>query len=122
MVVSERMLADLDGRPSGSLSEPSQQALAHVPHAAQWARDFTRDLSISTKAFRLRSAPFTVHSAAEGIARACIQQPDDMLRDLLIGAIDEFAAWSGRHVGPATTRDTATAAAARRPAQTAVAH
>ena len=111
VVVCERVLADLDGRPSGWLSEPSQRALAHVPDAAQWARGFTRDLPISVKAFRLRSAPFTVHTAAEGTARACIPQPDDMLRDLLAGAIDEYAAWSGRHVGLGTTRDTAIAIA-----------
>jgi len=96
VVVSERMLADLDGRPPGWLSEPSQQTLAHAPDAARWARGFTRDLPISAKAFRLRSAPFTVHAAAEGIARACISQPDDMLRDLLTGAIDECAALSAR--------------------------
>ena len=101
VVVSERMLADLDGWPSGWLSEPSQEALARVPDAAQWARGFTRELPISAKAFRLRSAPFTVHAAAEGIARACISQPDDMLRDLLIGAIDMFAARPARRASAA---------------------
>ena len=100
VVVCERVLADLDGRPPGWLSEPSQQALAHVPDAAQWARGFTRDLPISAKAFRLRSAPFTVHAAVEGIARACIEKPDDMLRDLLVGAIDECAAWAPRRATP----------------------
>jgi hypothetical protein len=100
VVVCERVLADLDGRPADWLSEPSQHALASVPDAALWARGFTRDLPISAKAFRLRSAPFTVHAAVEGIARACIEQPDDMLRDLLADAIDECAAWAPRRARP----------------------
>lgn len=94
VVVCERVLASLDGGPPGWMSEPSREALAYVPHAARWARDFIQDLPIDPKAFRERSAPFTVHAAAEGIARACVPQPDDLLRDLLVGAIAEFAAWS----------------------------
>jgi hypothetical protein len=92
VLVCERVLGGLDGRPAGWLTGPSRAALAHVPHAAQWAGEFTRDVPISTKAFRRRAAPFTVHTAAEGIAQSCIPQPDEMLRDLLIGAIGECAA------------------------------
>ena len=101
VLVCERVLADLDQRPASWLTESSQAALAQVPHAAQWARDFTRDLPIAGKAFRQRAAPFTVHTAAEGIAHACIPQPDEMLRDLLIGAISEYAAWAAHDTGPA---------------------
>ena len=43
-------VAALDGRPSGWVEEPSRQALAQVPHAAQWARSFARDIPISPKA------------------------------------------------------------------------
>src|SRR5215472_18272338 len=75
VLVCERVLADLDGRASGWLTEPSQAALARVPHAAQWARGFTGDHPITAKAFRRRAAPFTVHTAAEGIAHACMPQP-----------------------------------------------
>jgi hypothetical protein len=100
MVVSvlacERVLAGLDGRPAGWLEAQSRRALAEVPHAAQWARSFTRDIPISPKVFRRHSAPATVHAAVEGIALACIPQPDEMLHDLLAGAIGECAAWVGR--------------------------
>jgi hypothetical protein len=65
------MLAGLDGRPSGWLSEPSREALAGVPYAAQWARDFIRNIPITLKAFRQRSAPFAGHTAVEGIAQGC---------------------------------------------------
>jgi len=100
----QRMLAALDGRPAGSLEEPSRAALAQVPHAAQWAREFTargfaRDIPLSPQAFRENSAPFIVHAAVEGIARAYIPQPDQMLRDLLIGGIAECAWQAGRDAG-----------------------
>src|SRR6516225_9690653 len=85
VLVCERVLADLDRRAAGWLTEPGQAALARVPDAARWARGFTSDLPITAKAFRQRAAPFTVHTAAEGIAQACIPRPDDMLRELLIG-------------------------------------
>ena len=41
VLACERVLADLDGRPAGSLEEQSRAVLAQVPHAAQWARSFT---------------------------------------------------------------------------------
>ena len=96
VLVCERVLAGLDGRPADWLTEPSRAALEHVPHAAQWAREFARDIAITPRAFRHRAAPFTVHTAAEGIAQSCITQPDEMLRDLLIGAIGECAARTAR--------------------------
>jgi hypothetical protein len=99
VLACERVLAGLDGRPAGWLGDQSRRALAQVPHAAQWARTFTRDIPISPKAFRRHSAPATVHGAVEGIAQACVPQPDEMLRDLLIGAIGECAAWAGQDIG-----------------------
>ena len=35
----------------------------------------------------------------KGIAQACVPQPDEMLRDLLVGAIRECAAWAGQDTG-----------------------
>ena len=121
VLVCERVLADLDGQLAGRLTEPSRAALARVPHAAQWARGFTRDLPVTAKAFRRRAAPFTVHTAAEGIAHACLPQADEMLRDLLIGAIGECAAWAARGTAPGAISGTSTAVAARGPACTSVA-
>lgn len=120
VLVCERMLAGLDGRPADRLTEPSRAALTLVPHAAHWADEFTRDIAISTKAFRHRAAPFTVHTAAEGIAQSCIPEPDKMLRDLLIGAIGEFAAHADRGAAP-DAGDGATRAAAGWPASAAAA-
>ena len=95
VMACERVLARLDGRPPDELEERSRAALEQVPHAAQWARSFTarlaRDMPISAEDLRQRSAPFTVHAAVEGIAQAHIPQPDQMLRDLFIGAIAQCA-------------------------------
>ena len=44
VLTCERLLAGLDGRPAGSLQEQSASALAHVPHAARWASQFTSGL------------------------------------------------------------------------------
>jgi hypothetical protein len=101
VLVCERMLADLDGRPADSLDEQSRAVLAQVPHAATWARSFTarsfaRAMPTSPQAFRQRSAPFIVHAAVQGIAQAYIPQPDQMLRELLIGAIGQCAPHVGR--------------------------
>lgn len=107
VLACERVLAGLDGRPAGWLDEQSRQALAQVPHAAQWARRFTRDIAISPKVFRRRCAPATVHAAVGGIALACVPQPDEMLYDLLAGAISECAAWAGRDADGDPGRDIA---------------
>src|SRR5262249_40079849 len=121
VLVCDRVLGGLDGRPPGLLSEASQAALEHVPDAARWAHGFTPDVPVAPKAFRERAAPFTVHTAAEGIAQACIPQPDEMLRDLLIAAIGECAAQTARDAGPDAGRGTTLAAAARWPEYIAVA-
>jgi hypothetical protein len=104
VLACERVLAALDGRPAGWLEEPSQQALAQVPHAAQWARGFTRDSPISAEAFRRRCAPEIVHAAVEGIALACVPEPDELLRDLLADAIGACAAWARQHAGRGIAR------------------
>jgi hypothetical protein len=112
VLACERVLAALDGRPAGRLEEQSQQALAQAPHAAQWARSFTRDIPISPKAFRQHVAPTTVRASVEGIALACVPQPDAMLRALLIDAIGACATWARRDAGRDTPCDSAAWAAA----------
>ena len=112
VLACERVLAGLDGRPAGWLEEQSRQALAQAPHAAHWARGFTRDIPISPKAFRQHVAPATVRAAVEGIALACIPEPDAMLRVLLIDAIGACATWARRDAGRDTPSESAAWAAA----------
>jgi hypothetical protein len=111
----ERLLANLDGRPPGELGEESRSALAEVPHAAGWAARFTSaapSSALSAKRFRDHAAPTIVRTAAQGIALACVPDPDGMLCDLLVGAIDACAAWTRRDAGPDATLDPAVWAAA----------
>jgi hypothetical protein len=95
----ERVLADLDRRPPGELGEESRLALARAPQAAAWAARFTSAApraAFSPKRFRQHAAPTIVRTAALGIGLACVPDPDGMLRDLLVGAIDACAAWTSR--------------------------
>jgi hypothetical protein len=71
-------------------------ALAEVPQAAGWAYQFTSGVRPSAKGFRRQAAPTIVRDAVEGIAQACVPDPDGMLRDLLVQVIDVCAAWIGR--------------------------
>jgi hypothetical protein len=92
ILTCERLTAELDGRPGAPLSPEATEALALAPEAAKWARHYTRNLSISQKAFRRRMAPAIVRYAVQGIGRACVSNPDTLLRDLLFGAIEDCRA------------------------------
>jgi hypothetical protein len=116
VLACERVLAELDGRPVGSLAEQSRSALARAPHAAAWADRFTSGVRASERAFRRQAAPIIVRDAVEGIAQACIPDPDAMLRDLLVQAIAECAAWVGRESNRGAVFDTAVWATHCRPA------
>jgi hypothetical protein len=100
----ERVLSDLDGRPPGSLDDESRAALALVPHATAWARRFTKGIGASPRDFHRRAAPMIVRYAVTGVARACVPDPDALLRDLLVMAIEECATWVGRDRAPTGTQ------------------
>jgi hypothetical protein len=121
VLACERVLAALEERPAGCLEEQSRAVLAQVPHAARWARGFTHGTAVPPEVFRRHSAPATVHAAVEGIAQACVPQPDQMLYDLLAAAIDECAAWAGRAPGQDDRCDTPPAAPGRESQNTAAA-
>lgn len=105
VLACEHVLTDLDRRPPGSLEEASRSALEQAPRAAQWARRFTREARSSSSGFRRRAAPSIVSYAVDGIARACVPDPDGMLRDLLVEAIGECRAWVHRDADSATRVD-----------------
>jgi hypothetical protein len=88
---AEAVLAELDGRPV-ELGERSRWALAQAPDAHRWAVTFACTVRMSTKRFNRRSAPSIVRVAAEGLARACVPNPDAHLYALLSGAIEETTA------------------------------
>jgi hypothetical protein len=107
VLACERVLAGLDRRPGGGLQEQSRSALGQVPDAAAWANRFTRGVRPSAKRFRRQVAPAIVGDAVQGIAAACIPDPDAMLRALLVQAIGEGAAWAGRDPNRGAVLDSA---------------
>jgi hypothetical protein len=117
---AERVLDVLDGRPAGSLEERSRWALAQVPHAADWARSFAREIRSGSTSFHRHAAPNTVRYAVVAIAQAYVPDRDGILRDLLAGAIGGCAQLSHRDAPPATTSDTAAWEAACQLIETAV--
>jgi hypothetical protein len=102
VLACERVLAELDGRPEGELQASSRAALARAPRAAAWAERFVaRGGGPSARRFRREAAPTIVRAAVEGIALACVPDPDALLRDLLVQAIDAGASLVGRDPDPA---------------------
>jgi hypothetical protein len=113
VLAANSLLADLDGRP-GRVDDESRRALSAVPHAAKWARQFVPGAPVSLRAFRRRGAPSAVTQAVGGIADACIPDPDRLLRELLVAAIDDCAAWARPATEAAGSRDNS---AVRMPAE-----
>jgi hypothetical protein len=98
IMACERVLASLDGRPEGVYTARTRRALACAPRAAIWAEEFSRGVSPPPKVFRQHVAPRTVRLAVEGVAAACVHDPDLLLRNLLAEAIDECTTATGaRH-------------------------
>ncbi|WP_370019701.1 hypothetical protein [Planotetraspora sp. GP83] len=89
---AEHVLAELEGRPPGSLEDRSRRALEQVPDATRWAYAFRRGVRISAKGFRRYAAPNAVQLAVRGIAQACVADPDPLLRDLLAETIADCSA------------------------------
>ncbi|TWD83858.1 hypothetical protein FB561_5027 [Kribbella amoyensis] len=93
LLVAERQLAQLDGRPADSMSPESQAVLDAVPSATKWARSFTARPHRGTPDFARRTAPRAVSCAVEGISQACVPDPDERLFLLLNDAISECKRW-----------------------------
>ncbi|WP_214103935.1 hypothetical protein [Acrocarpospora catenulata] len=91
VLAAEHVLGELEGRPAG-LEPESDAALAQVPEAARWARGFRGGVHVSRRGFRRYAAPNTVQLAVRGIAQACVNDPDRLLRELLAAAIADCAA------------------------------
>jgi hypothetical protein len=87
---AERHLNDIEGRDPQALSKEARIALAHVPGAEKWARDFVR--RVGTRDLRADAAAKVVSLAVNGIARACVDDPSAQLVSLLRASIDETKA------------------------------
>jgi hypothetical protein len=92
VLTSERVIADLAGRPDAPMSQQSRDALARSPGAAAWAHSYSRDITVSRRTFRRQTAPAIVGYAVKGIAQECLDR-DRVLHDLLVGAIENCRRW-----------------------------
>jgi hypothetical protein len=104
LLVGEKQLAALDGRPLDELEPASAAVLASVPAATKWARSFTSRSHRGTPDFARRTAPRAVSCAVEGISQACVPDPDDRLYKLLVAAITETKLWMPPKPVPAPDR------------------
>ncbi|GAA3515373.1 hypothetical protein [Actinocatenispora rupis] len=98
---ANRIRAQLDGLPGDFMEDESREALLRTPHARRWAEQFTPGFAPTAKAFRKYAAPATVSGAVDGIAAACVPDPDALLHELLAGTIADCTALLGRTPTPA---------------------
>ena len=92
ILVANRLLAMLDGRPAGYLEDASHDAMQQVPLAARWAYEHFESARVSIRRFRRYGAPAAVLYAVDGIAKSCTSDPEGMLRDMLAAAIADVVA------------------------------
>jgi hypothetical protein len=92
LLTCERVLAELDGRPSSSLTEVASETLAAVPSATRWARQYCGDRAVPVARFHRRSAPSIVLLSVGGIAETCGPDRDDVLVALLTATIADCEA------------------------------
>ena len=79
-------------------------ALAQTPEAESWARAFLARLGTSPHDDRRRNESI-VHTAAIGIAQACVHDPQERLAVLLESAIADVEGLLGRRTAAVTERD-----------------
>ena len=102
LIRCEQVLNELEGRPPHHVSARVESALADVPEARDWARDFC-DVGVGrVEKFRARAAPAIVHSAVVGIAEAAVGDAEQRLVDLLRRSIASCAEWMGHDGRPVT--------------------
>lgn len=102
LLTAERVLATLAGRRTGSLSPEAARALDDVPVAARWARRYTDGVRVSVDTYRRQSAPSTVRCAVRGVAEACVPDPDEQLRAMLVEAVGVCATPASATAQPGT--------------------
>ncbi|HEX6516945.1 MAG TPA: hypothetical protein VF049_15365 [Nocardioidaceae bacterium] len=96
----ERVLNELEGRPKNYISSRTLAALAQVPQARDWARSFSGIGWGRPESFTKRSAPAIIHSAVSGIAVSAVEDPEQLLVDLLTRTVADCRAWMRHDVVP----------------------
>lgn len=95
LLTCERLLDTLDEREPGFVRPETLAAFDAVPEAEAWARRFVARSKTNVDRFTQQAGAEIVRLSVEGIAEACIDDPDRRLRELLRTAIDECRTWAG---------------------------
>ncbi|WP_174722368.1 hypothetical protein [Cryobacterium cryoconiti] len=86
----ERHLTAPDGTIPEDVAERIRVSFDSAPDTERWARDFIASMgSWSRSKFTDRTAETIIRVSVQGIAEACVPDPDGQLYDLLAGAIDD---------------------------------
>lgn len=95
MIAVERLYAEYEGRPQGSLTARTRAAFEDVPLAERWARTFLSDAhAVGSQA----PGPIVVECAVRSIAFACVDNPAERLHTLLSEAIELCRGLSGHSI------------------------
>jgi len=103
ILACERALTEIDGEVRPSARTLIENAFHEAPDTERWAREFISSVgSWARTGFTHRTADAIVLLAVQGIARACVPDADDRLRELLTAAIADFNAAAPRIERPVT--------------------
>lgn len=92
MLASERLYAELEGRPKGTVTPRTREALLQVPLAEDWARTF---MATARSVGSQSPSPTIIEVAVRSIAFACVADPAAQLHALLSEAIELCRDMSG---------------------------
>lgn len=93
--VALTVLAERDDELAAESRELAEAALRTAPAADAWAIRFIDDVGASHPAMTVRQCRDLVTGAVDGIARACVEDPDDRLVALLTAAVSDTARFVG---------------------------
>lgn len=89
----EAFLNRLEGHDEHHQTDRVRAALAAEPWATDWALRYARLGRWKDSSFTRRGAPAIVHMTVAGISVACVDDPDEVLIDLLARVIDNCRTW-----------------------------
>lgn len=106
ILAAERHLNELEHRPALTLRPSSWAALNAAPMAERWAREFSGRSGLShARGFTTAASSSIVALAVDSIARACIDDPQPRLIQLLQDGVAETRRLAGESdVAPVETR------------------
>ena len=93
--VALTVLAERGDELAAESRELAEAALRTAPAADAWAIRFIEDVGVGPTAMTVRQCRDLVTGAVDGIARACVGDPDDRLVALLTAAVSDTARFVG---------------------------